>query len=177
MPEEKKYLFYSILGVILIMFSVFCVTYNWINNKSNLNHNNTTIIKEKDLTIIYEKGNTIKIGNIKPGENVLKTFKIKNISTGAINFNIMWNYVENNYNEKKNLVYTIACNNIKTKETICPSSGSNIPILKNITIEKDNTYKCDLIIFHKTNGIRKNTNLFKGKIEVLVNEEGNLNEE
>lgn len=169
MSEERKYLLYSIVGVMLIMFSVFWVTYTWLNTRSSLSGKDKTVIKEKGLITTYTGGTTLTVGNIKPGERINKNIKIKNNSTGAINYNIIWSYVENDFNNEKNLLYSITGGENINKQKICPSTGSNIPIVKNITIEKNTTQEYNLLVTHKIGGKRKNTNIFKGKISIVVN--------
>ena len=169
--NDKRFIGFSIIGVILIIVSVFGVTYSFLSNKSSMSDKNMTIVKTDDLVVRYEKGTDIHIGNIKPGKIVSKTFIVKNSSTGALNYDIRWVYTENDFNEEDNLVYSITVDGKKHKEKDLPSTGLNIPIVKNITIEKNASHTYIINIRNKNNESSNKTNSFKGKIEVKLNKD------
>ncbi len=153
------------------MVSVFFVTYTWLTTKSSLSTDATSVVKTDGLTVLYTNGSDFNIGNLKPGEINTKTFTVKNNSTGALNYSIKWSYVENNYNNKKGLTYIISGNGDISKEIKCPSSSANIPILKNITIEKGASHIYTISIQYDKEAKRKATNSFKSKLDVVVNKD------
>ena len=172
MSEVKKLTIMSGVAVLTLVFGVAGVAYSYVNNETELNENvSSVLIKDNDISVVFEGDTEIDASYLKDEETIRKTFVVKNTSTGAINYNIVWTYINNSYTDTDGLVYTLKDDTGKNliEETVVPTTGANIPIIKNITLEKDEerTYTLE-IKYNKTKKAVEQT--LKAKINAVVNE-------
>lgn len=172
MSEVKKLTIMSGVAVLALVFGVAGVAYSYVNNETELNENvSSVLIKDNDISVVFEGDTEIDASYLKDEETIRKTFVVKNTSTGAINYNIVWTYINNSYTDTDGLVYTLKDDTGKNliEETVVPTTGANIPIIKNITLEKDEerTYTLE-IKYNKTKKAVEQT--LKAKINAVVNE-------
>lgn len=172
MSEVKKLTIMSGVAVLALVFGVSGVAYSYMNNKSETTENvSSVLIESEDISVVFEGNTEIDASYLKDEETVSKTFTVENTSTGAINYNIVWTYISNEYTDTDGLVYTIKDNTGKNliEETTIPTTGANIPIIKNITLEKDEkrTYTLE-IKYNKNMDATEQT--LTAKINAVVND-------
>lgn len=178
MSEVKKVIFMSIISIFILIIGVSGVAYSYVNNQTNIvGEVSSVLIKDEELSVVFEGDTEIKANYLKDGSSVSKKFKVENIATGAVSYNIVWNYINNGYINKDGLVYTLKDNlgNILVEESVVPITGSNIPILKNITLEKSEevTYIIE-IKYRDSKDVKKSEQTMIAKIGVENNTLDNL---
>ena len=130
------------------------------------------VLSTSDISIKFTDNEAINKTGLTPGEEIIKTFSIKNNSEGEVEYKINWEYLINNFTERENLVYSLSSTNSggTLSERQLPDSEEHINIVDNITIASGDTQTYTMKIRYIDNGqnqdIDKNKSLI-GKIEVM----------
>lgn len=171
----KKTILFVFFGLFMLLLGLSGVTYSFVNNiGDNGIKNSSAIVKDDDITIVYENGTELLANYLKDNESISKSFTVKNTSFGAISYNILWSYINNNYTNKEGLTYTLKEESGKNLilDTVVPITSANVPIVKNIVLEKNETKKYILEVkYSDNNNIKEKDQTLNGKVSVLVNEE------
>lgn len=175
MSEVKKMILVSSIAILALILGASGVAYSYVNNRTSASTDvSSVLIKNEDISVVFEGDSEIDASYLKDKETVSKTFTVENTSTGAINYNIVWTYIDNTYTDTDGLVYTVKDNSGKKliENTVVPTTGANIPIIKNITLEKneERTYTLE-ITYNKNKDAVEQT--LHAKINAVVNELAN----
>ena len=173
MSEVKKIIYLSIFSVLALVVGTSGVAYSYVDNKTYSNNSDVSsvLIKDEDLSVVFEGESKIEANYMINEQVITKKFTVLNTATGAINYDIVWNYINNGYTNRDGLVYTLADNSGKVivKETTIPITGSNIPILKNVTLEKNEEITYTLEIKYYDNKKENRDQTLEAKIGVNSN--------
>lgn len=175
MSETKKMILFSIFGIFALTLSVSGVAYSFVNNEvdNTSEKASSVLVKDEELSVIFEGEALIDASYLQNGEQISKKFKVENTATGAVSYNIVWNYIDNEYTDTEGLTYTLSNNGkVIVEATNVPQTGSNISIIKNTTLEKNETNNYILTISYKNNPeIKAHEQTLKAKIGVNNNED------
>lgn len=175
MSEAKKMILFSVFGILVLTLSVSGVAYSFVNNevKTPGEEASSLLVKDEELSVVFEGKALIDGSYLQDNEQISKTFTVENTATGAVSYNIIWNYIDNEYTDTEGLTYTLSNNGkIIVEATNVPQTGSNIPILKNTTLEKNETNNYILTISYKKNSkIKAHEQTLKAKIGVINNKD------
>lgn len=175
MNEAKKMIIFTAIGIFTILLGVSGVAYSWVNNNdTNKDNVSSVLVKDEELSVIFDNGTLIEANYLKDNETVEKKFTVKNTGSGAISYNILWSYINNEYTNKEGLTYNLKYEDGRKilLDTQVPITGANIPILKNVILEKNESYTYILEIRYKSNkNIKVKEQTLNAKIEIKSNNE------
>lgn len=82
---------------------------------------------DKNTTIIYNDTSNVSMVNAYTGDEIIKTFTVENTSELILYYDILFNNVVNNFENKEDLVYTLESNDAAKREvSILPSENEAI---------------------------------------------------
>lgn len=154
-----------ILAIILLGVGIFFLMYNKDDRET-----------EKEITIKYVNGDTIKIENQKKEFTEEKEIIITNNNKEFATYSINWTKVENTFKDQSNLTYTIEGEG----ETAASLGKSQVPvaastIFNSVVIKSGETHKYKIKVTYK-NG-EENKSKFIGTLKVKINSINNENDE
>lgn len=154
-----------ILAIILLGVGIFFLMYNKDDRET-----------EKEITIKYVNGDTIKIENQKKEFTEEKEIIITNNNKEFATYSINWAKVENTFKDQSNLTYTIEGEG----ETAASLGKSQVPvaastIFNSVVIKSGETHKYKIKVTYK-NG-QETKNKFIGTLKVKINSINNENDE
>ena len=145
---QRKIILPILAGLITLMILV-GVSYAFYSaNVKNFNQTET-VIKTKQLSLIYTGGQEINAENIIPGDSFTKIFTVENTSDSVVTYNIYMESITNEFNE--DLVYTLTDDTgVVVSETIMPVTNSGKSyLLTDIEIAKDEIKSYTLTVKYK----------------------------
>ena len=145
---NKKY--QITLLVIAIMLIISGVSYAYFAVIANGTSNNN-IVTSGTMKITYTDGPQVSLENAIPGDNLTKTFTVKNTGTVDTKYDIYLSDVVNTFVDKSDLVYTLTSDtgaNV-TVDTEIPSASSKIVSLQNITPNETQSYTLTIKFLNK----------------------------
>jgi len=181
--KKKTGLILSLIGIFVVLISLFGFTYGYYNSRVNMN----TSEKSVDITTPTSKSilftdltEQTNDNNIAPGYEYLKIFTIKNTGDGKALYSIYLNDVINEYTRVDDINYILyryngdMSNNISGYENWEIISNDKFPkertyIKTNETIEKNGFYTYAFKVVYKNSKYNQNVDLnkkFSGKIEI-----------
>lgn len=146
--EVKKKIIISMCAIILLVLTIFGITYAYFTTKIQDNKNKTSIeVGAALLKLDYNgKNSYIKIEGLLPGENIeSKKFSVKNTGTVTINnYDVILENLVNELSRFEDLTYELTCTSSDGKE--CNGSSGVFPITNqvittnNIDSQVEHTY-------------------------------------
>ena len=94
------------IGALLILLLTISFSYSYYVAEIKVFNNTETIIKTKELNLVFTGTSEITASNMIPGDSFTKTFTVENTSDVETSYNIYMEKVTNEFNE--DLVYTLS---------------------------------------------------------------------
>lgn len=182
---DKKWMILTcFFSVVTLIASIASSCLVFFNEESRTKLHSDTIIAEnkiyKNVSIVYENSNVIKLSNISPGYNITQKFNITNNNSNTINYRIEWSNVTSTWNNENSIttphpeefVYSVSCTNgEKIENKTMPYNNENNVILDNLELKTNKSNECTLTIKFIQNGTDQSYNLnklFGGTYKVVV---------
>ena len=124
------------LLVISLFLSAVGASWSWFKPLMGNHDVEDVTVETANLSIVYNSGPQYNVNNVLPGWSGTKTFTVTNNGEREATYNISWQNITNLFNGKNDIVYSITSTNGggSLSETPFPSTGTNLPIISNITI-------------------------------------------
>lgn len=152
--KKKNIIIFISTFIILILISVFFVSYGYIMNEVTGNETSKILkFKRSSIKIEYSSGNeelvTEQDGYFVAGSTIRKSFNIKNTGDEAVSYSIRLINVENPFERKDDLVYELYLGNALIANNIFPSEEINyIAYDQTLDINEEKNY--EIVIKYKT---------------------------
>lgn len=172
LTDKQRNILYYLVVVIIIVGLITGLSFAWFSaTVSGNDEAKSDVVETANLSIVYENAQELKGINIMPGWSEEKTFTIINNSDATAYYELVWANLTNTFVNKSDLVYSLTSTNggRTLRETMVPESGTNLSILKYISIEPGVTEEYTLTIHYKNLNKDQNSDQGKkllGKIEV-----------
>ena len=116
------------IGIILISLFVVYSTYAYFTVDVEGEGKDITLSTfDKNTTIIYNDTSNVSMVNAYTGDEIVKTFSVENTSNYILYYDILFNNVVNNFENKDDLIYKLESNNAAIRNTsIMPSENDYI---------------------------------------------------
>lgn len=167
------------IGVIICSLVFITSTYAYITIEL-ANEEKPIVIStfDKNMEISYIDTSNVSLVNGYTGQEINKTFTVKNTGDSIVYYDIMLENVVNNFENKNDLVYTlIGDNDLVVKEHIIPSMDTHIASNIMIDINETHTYNLNIkfikTIEDQSNNMNKtfssNINIVSSSINIGTN--------
>ena len=152
--KKKNIIIFIGSFIILILASVFFVSYGFIMNEITGNETSKTLkFKRSSIKIEYSSGNEELVseqdGYFVAGSTIRKSFYIKNTGDEAVSYSIKLINVDNPFTRKEDLVYELYLGNELIANNIFPSEAINY-IAYNQTLDVNEEKNYEIVIKYKT---------------------------
>ena len=133
----KKKIIISMCAIILLVLTLFGITYAYFSSKVHGNKNNTSIeITAASLKLEYDgEDSYVEITGLNPGENIdSKTFSVKNTGTATIyNYDVILENLVNELTRYEDLTYELTCkSNMSDKGNTCAGASGVFPKMNQV---------------------------------------------
>ena len=166
--EKQKIL----IRIIIISIFISIVTTSYAYFTASVNSNSVdNVITTGSMRLEFSDGPIVTANNLFPGQNITKTFKVKNIGTIETTYDVYFSEIINSFKDKNDLVYTItSTNGCEKEESVVPfASGEDSKIINNCSIQTNETHEYILTITFKEDNTLQDDNKnqeFQAKISV-----------
>lgn len=147
MEKKNKIKVYALVAsVFLILVSIIAYTYSYYSAVVKYNELTETNLQSNKLGLKFTGVKEIKLSDMVPGDSIVKTFTVENISNRAVDYNIFMQGTLNEFGP--DLVYTLADNNGQVvAQTALPETNTEKTyIATNVSIAKGETKTYTLTI-------------------------------
>lgn len=152
--KKKNIIIFITTFILLILVSVFFVSYGYIMNVVTGNESSKTLtFKRSSIRIEFISGNEELVneqdGYFIAGSTIRKKFTIKNTGSESVSYSIKLIDVENPFERKEDLVYELYSNDKLIANNIFPSEEINyIAYNQELEINEEKNY--EIVIKYKT---------------------------
>ena len=169
MKNYKLNFILCLIGIIIISLFMMYSTYAYftINIDGEGKEIELTTF-DKNTTIIYNDTSNVSMVDAYTGDEIIKTFSVENTSELILHYDIAFNNVVNNFENKEDLVYTLESNNAAKRElSILPSENTYIASDVIINPHEKHEYKMTITFLKKNTDQSANMNkTFSSNIKV-----------
>ena len=159
MSKNNRMLF---VGIFMIMFALLVsgATFAYFTAEITNPIGSSIIIKMDTLELIYQDTETIEVIGAFPGWTGTKTIKVKNNGGSTISYDLLWNKLDNGFNNKQDLRYSITCSsNCKgLSDTYVPYGGTRLEIIGGQSIEPGEIQTYTVKFTFRETGANQNEN-------------------
>ena len=159
MEKRNRMLF---VGIFMIMFALLVsgATFAYFTAEITNPIGSSIIIKMDTLELIYQDTETIEVIGAFPGWTGTKTIKVKNNGGSTISYDLLWNKLDNGFNNKQDLRYSITCSsNCKgLSDTYVPYGGTRLEIIGEQSIEPGEIQTYTVKFTFRETGANQNEN-------------------
>ena len=161
---------FKVVGLLLFMMVFNSLSYAYFTSEIE-GEGKEMVLSTSDISIVFTDNESIKKTGLTPGDTITKTFSITNNSEGKVEYKINWEYLINNFVNRKYLVYTVTSTNGggTLTETQLPDSEEHINILNNLSINAHTTQNYTMTITYKNSSSNQDADKNKsliGKLEI-----------
>ena len=170
----RKFLLISLFCLMAIVFGG--ITYAFFTAViSTGDRESSIIVQTGSLKLVYSDDEYINLSGVMPGTSTTKTITVTNEGINAVNYDLVWISLTNNFVVRKDLVMQMTCTSSIDScddypETIISFGGNNVPIKYRININAGEVQTYNVVITFKETGSNQNDNQGKniiGKIGIL----------
>ena len=159
MSKNNRMLF---VGIFMIMFALLVsgATFAYFTAEITNPIGSSIIIKMDTLELIYQDTEAIEVIGAFPGWTGTKTIKVKNNGGSTISYDLLWNKLDNGFNNKQDLRYSITCSsNCKgLSDTYVPYGGTRLEIIGEQSIEPGEIQTYTVKFTFRETGANQNEN-------------------
>ena len=159
MEKRNRMLF---VGIFMIMFALLVsgATFAYFTAEITNPIGSSIIIKMDTLELIYQDTEAIEVIGAFPGWTGTKTIKVKNNGGSTISYDLLWNKLDNGFNNKQDLRYSITCSSNCTglSDTYVPYGGTRLEIIGEQSIEPGEIQTYTVKFTFRETGANQNEN-------------------
>ena len=175
--EKKNVVFLTVLAIATLLTAVVGTTFAYFTATVTTDATPTTVTAAT-LGVTYTDGAQISATNIIPGWTASKKISVKNDSTIAVTYNILWSGLTNSFvqggaegSKTDDFVYTLtkeSTNGAATVTDVAVPTVSETKLINGQSIAAGETQTYTLTLTFKNTGIAQNENQTKSFTSTLV---------
>ncbi len=151
-----------VLYIFIFIVVIFMIisTYAYFNYKKPIDNN----YEENKVSVIFNDNSSIAFVNAKKGDEINKTFTVKNISNETIYYDILFSDLVNNFNDSKDLIFSLIGSKdvAYIKNSYMPFSSGTI--VSNIKLDANEEHQYSLNIKVESDSLSNTT--FSTNVEI-----------